>query len=1454
MTGMGTKSSRKTRQGPDPLRPEQEFVHSQSTLLGLIRALPACPWSGRLRCANHSFRIRAAMGALVFFGLLGWHQPVAAQKAQQVPDSWKLVPSGVDVGDSFRLLFVTSRTRNGTNADIATYNKFVQATVSRKGHAAIRDYSTHFTALASTAKAPAVANTATAWTRQAPGVPIYWLGGDKVADDYADFYDGSWDSNAPTNETGTKLKNADSVSVFTGTDSDGFPFVRNSRLLGETRTRVGKPGVKSKELSGGAALASERLPFYGLSPVFTVTRAKKPVLSEAEVSGTVLKLTYSRVLDIRSTPESGDFAVLVDGASRTVSAVVIDQSRVQLTLSFAVRNGEVVKVSYTKGTNPIRAKDGKVAPAFSNRSVTNKTPFVDAGSSARAALIALFNATGGVNWEGNRNWASNAPLSTWHGVEVDHEGYVTELNLGDNGLRGEIPAAVVRLPRLSRLVIALNDACAPADPESFRLLSAIDFDGAYCPTKTSRIDIAFFYTPGAKKRKGGHAKMRAYIDLLLTTTNRIFSDNGVGIRLSSVLAEQIEYGKDGGGTRSGTHLSRLVRPNDGEMDDVFRRRDAVGADIVHLITLPTDRFARGVAKITHRVSPESRDGGFSLTTSQSGATLFAHELGHVLGLEHDRHERCRSISCTPNIRPSYPYSFGYVNQRAFDRGARRNTRWRTIMSYNTQCNKAGFTCNRIRYFSNPAKTFRGHRLGQPGEVSTPGVHGPANAVRALNNIRETVSRFRSRPGEGVVVEPIRQSDPAIPLSISLDRDEIYENAGATEVTFTATLGRSSPRHTDFTVEVRDGTARSPGDFEASPRRIVRRIRAGHKEVSGKFTLTPVRERGDLPECDETVVVSAKLTTGTPAAFKVIPANLALKDRGSDSLQCMEPTQRPAITFTPDSPPNPPRGLPEVERPPAGTPVASPTAATLALWTDRAGSQFGQPVRLYRSLHPRGDKNEYTFFYALKNLENGSRSYFPPGIGSTHLEDDVVDQFGMRLGAFRPTRIQRADRELIWAGAPQLAGSFDFVAEIRTSDALQVVKAAHAKFVVSNDPPRRVSDDDLAVYIQADETWSADTVHELRQPVHVQAGATLTIQAGTLIQALGTSAAIVVERGGRIEAAGTRQAPVVLTCDAPVGKRSPGCWGGLTLRGRAPISDPAGGPANLPAAEREVYGGDDPADSSGSLRFVRVEFAGANTASGSPRPAIAFHGVGSGTVIDHVQAHASLGDGLEFRGGTARCLHCVSSGARDDGLEWSRGWQGTAQYVFLQQGQHGNRGIKATGPGADSPDSKGPTLYNLTLVGGAATGTSASSAAGIALLAGATATMRNVVLIGSGGVALSAADDTIAAFVDGRSSFQGAIVHANGGLSGVAQVQEAVSPYVQFIDVDPQLRNMRYEANPDPRPMPGSAALEPDLAAVPPADSPLSHSQFLGAFGAENWLEEWTFLGPESHYAIGDPSE
>ena len=199
----------------------------------------------------------------------------------EVPVDWSLVPEGLEVGDEFRLLFLSSTTRDATSTDISVYNGFVQGRAAA-GHADVQGYSSLFRAVACTADVDATANTGTVGT----GEPVYWLDGAKAADDYADFYDGSWDAEATfRNESGAAV--AIGVGVFagrvwTGCEDDGTEAMDSgtSRALGAEPSLTG--WLNFPDLNGPLSANTENnvllFPLYGLSPVFRVAeRVEVPV-------------------------------------------------------------------------------------------------------------------------------------------------------------------------------------------------------------------------------------------------------------------------------------------------------------------------------------------------------------------------------------------------------------------------------------------------------------------------------------------------------------------------------------------------------------------------------------------------------------------------------------------------------------------------------------------------------------------------------------------------------------------------------------------------------------------------------------------------------------------------------------------------------------------------------------------------------------------------------------------------------------------------------------------------------------------------------------------------------------------------------------------------------------------------------------------------------------------------
>ena len=277
------------------------------------------------------------------------------------------------------------------------------------------------------------------------------------------------------------------------------------------------------------------------------------------------------------------------------------------------------------------------------------------------------------------------------------------------------------------------------------------------------------------------------------------------------------------------------------------------------------------------------------------------------------------------------------------------------------------------------------------------------------------------------------------------------------------------------------------------------------------------------------------------------------------------------------------------------------------------------------------------------------------------------------------------------------------------------------------------------------------------------GATLTIEPGTLVLAFGRHAAIIVEPGGRIVAEGTREAPVVLTCSSTVGWREPGCWGGLRILGRAPVTRLQGVAPGVLPAERPVYGGSEAETSSGALSYVRVEFAGAGGDPETALPAIGLYGAGSGTALDHVQARASLGDGFAFRGGTAACNRCVASGSGGAGLSWERGWRGGASHLYVQHGSGGLVGLAGGNDeqGHDREPRSLPALSNVTLVHSSPFGSSGRTAVALSLFSGSGVSVRDLLATGFRGGGIKAGGRSALLFGDGESTVSGALLHNSG---------------------------------------------------------------------------------------------
>ncbi len=219
-------------------------------------------------------------------------------------------------------------------------------------------------------------------------------------------------------------------------------------------------------------------------------------------------------------------------------------------------------------------------------------------------------------------------------------------------------------------------------------------------------------------------------------------------------------------------------------------------------------------------------------------------------------------------------------------------------------------------------------------------------------------------------------------------------------------------------------------------------------------------------------------------------------------------------------------------------------------------------------------------------------------------------------------------------------------------------------------------EELTGDISADRTLSADKKYLLKGFVYVKSGVTLTIPAGTVIMGdKATKGTLVVTRGGKINATGTADKPVIFTSGLPAGARREGDWGGVILLGKAPVNA-TGGEAKIEGGlvatsggdEKAYiyYGGTDAADNSGTLKYVRIEFAGIAYSPDNEINGLTMGGVGNGTTISYVQVYRSGDDGFEWFGGTVNCDHLVSTYSWDDDFDTDNGFSGNVQYGLIQR--------------------------------------------------------------------------------------------------------------------------------------------------------------------------------------------
>lgn len=251
-------------------------------------------------------------------------------------------------------------------------------------------------------------------------------------------------------------------------------------------------------------------------------------------------------------------------------------------------------------------------------------------------------------------------------------------------------------------------------------------------------------------------------------------------------------------------------------------------------------------------------------------------------------------------------------------------------------------------------------------------------------------------------------------------------------------------------------------------------------------------------------------------------------------------------------------------------------------------------------------------------------------------------------------------------------------------------------------------------ITTNTTWSADKIYHLNGFVYVMDGVTLTIEPGTLIKGdKVTKSTLVVTRGGKINATGTVDKPIVFTSNQAAGSRNAGDWGGLILLGKAPVNAGTdvkieGGlvPTNGGDEKKYIsYGGTVSDDNSGTLKYVRVEYAGVAYTVDNEINGITFGGVGSGTTIDYVEVYKSGDDAFEWFGGTVNAKHLLAIGTQDDDFDTDFGFSGKIQFALAQRFERladvsGSNGFESdnNADGTSATPQTSAVFSNVTILG------------------------------------------------------------------------------------------------------------------------------------------------------------
>lgn len=348
-------------------------------------------------------------------------------------------------------------------------------------------------------------------------------------------------------------------------------------------------------------------------------------------------------------------------------------------------------------------------------------------------------------------------------------------------------------------------------------------------------------------------------------------------------------------------------------------------------------------------------------------------------------------------------------------------------------------------------------------------------------------------------------------------------------------------------------------------------------------------------------------------------------------------------------------------------------------------------------------------------------------------------------------------------------------------------------------------------------------YTLNGGIHVKAGATLTIQPGVTITAKHDETVdyILVEQGAKIDAQGTASQPIVMTSE----KKEAGAWGGLHICGYAHTNNGSGSSeiGNAP------YGGNNDADNSGTLKYIRLEYTGYAFDEEHEANGVSFYGVGNGTTVEHLQAYKGSDDGFEFFGGSVNVKYLVATSCSDDSFDWTEGWNGKAQFLVAYQEGETSLGYACdclmecdnNGTNFAATPVAHPVIANATLIG------NGGEAQGVRLRAGTEVELYNTIITGKGKALTVETNETENALKNGTSKLE--YVAIAGELSS----KQGIYTNADFVQATGNLDNQTFTWN---NKYVGTLDGGKDLS----ADSFFTSTDYKGAVkSGEDWTEGWT---------------